>query len=369
MRHKSEAADAFRKFLADVHADGVWSKVEIARSDTGEYYMVVSLERCANCIASSRNLQTLTAQKRMVKRALGIIQNEVLAAGIQAPIIFLIVQLPPTGSLWAETVHWSCDGLNHTAVTANPGTKSPHEMWHGTADPASPHPRLRAAYCRWNRPSKSSPRAESCLYLGTGIEHPRESLRVLTRANKVVETREVRWEATLDVESPSTQLPEIPEQGGTQRIEDAPGLQRTEGFVSDSTTSLPRLGRGIPHQLRVVPPMTQASGDFRAEDVEQNDTSTASSESSDSDFSLKAGSDVSTSNSGALSDTSTSDGEALGAPESGAQTPTAVWTAARQLKAHMSELGNGEDIREGRTRAQTRALNREAAAGPISAIL
>ena len=39
MQHKSEAADAFRKFLADVRADGVPSKVEIATSDNrGEFY-------------------------------------------------------------------------------------------------------------------------------------------------------------------------------------------------------------------------------------------------------------------------------------------------------------------------------------------
>ena len=35
LKHKSEAADAFRKFLADVRADGVPSKVEIVRSDNG----------------------------------------------------------------------------------------------------------------------------------------------------------------------------------------------------------------------------------------------------------------------------------------------------------------------------------------------
>ena len=34
----------------------------------------------------------------------------------------------------------------------------------------------------------------------------------------------------------------------------------------------------------------------------------------------------------------------------------------------MSGPGDGEEIREGRTRAQTRALNRQAAAGLISAI-
>ena len=64
-------------------------------------------------------------------------------------------------------------------------------MWYGTAAPASPHPFLRPAYCRWKRPSMSHPQAESCFYLGPGIDHPSDSLRMLTRANKVVETRDV----------------------------------------------------------------------------------------------------------------------------------------------------------------------------------
>ena len=209
-------------------------------------------------------------------------------------------------------MHWSCDTLNHTAITANPNNKSPHEMWHGTAASTSPHPFLRPAYCRWNRPSKSSPRAESCFYLGPSIDHPSDSLRGLTWANKVVATRDVTWEAVLDVEAPSPQLPEIPDHRRTQGIEDTSEPEGTEGFISHPTNPLPILRMGIPHHLRVVPPMTQASGDFQAKDVEPNDKSTASSESSNSDSSPQAGSDVSTTNSGALSDTSTSDGESLG---------------------------------------------------------
>ena len=80
---------------------------------------------------------------------------------------------------------------------------------------------------------------------------------------------------------------------------------------------------------------------------------------------------MSPSNGGALSDTSTSDGETLGnasSPESEAQTPAAIRAAARQLGANMSGPGDSGDIREGRTRVQTRALNREAAAELISAI-
>ncbi|CAM9165641.1 unnamed protein product, partial [Laminaria digitata] len=167
LKHKSDDADAFREFLADVRTNGVPSKVEIVRSDNGgEFFGGQFGEVCKQfCIKQEFTNADSPKQNGVVERALGIIQNGGLAACIQAPIIFPLVQLPPTESLWAEAVHWSCDALNHTATTANPGNKSPHEMWHGAAAPASPHPFLRPAYCRWNRPSKSSPRVESCFYL------------------------------------------------------------------------------------------------------------------------------------------------------------------------------------------------------------
>ena len=66
LKHKSDAADAFRKFLADVRAGGVPSKVEIVRSDNGGEFFGGSLERCANSFASSRNSTTRTAQSRTV---------------------------------------------------------------------------------------------------------------------------------------------------------------------------------------------------------------------------------------------------------------------------------------------------------------
>ena len=201
------------------------------------------------CIKQELTNANSPKQNGVVQRALGIIQNGALAGCIQAPITFPLVQLPPTESLWTEVVHWYCDAPNRTATTVNPGNKSPHEMWHGTAAPASPHPFLRPEYCRWYHLYKSSPRAESCFYLGPGIDHPSDSLRVLTRPNKVVETRDVAWESTLDVGAPSTQLPEAPEQGGAQGLEEAPELGGTEDFSPDPTTPLPRLGRGIPHQL------------------------------------------------------------------------------------------------------------------------
>ena len=191
----------FRKFLAHVRADDVPSKIEIVRSDNGgEFFGGEFGEVCKQfCIKQEITNADSPKQNGVVERALGIIQNAALAACIQVPIVFPLVQLPPTESLWAEAVHWSCDALNHTATTANPVNESPREMWHGAAASASPHPFLRSAYCRWSRPSKSSPRAESRFFLGPGIDHPSDSLGMLTRGKRVVKTRDVTWEATLDV--------------------------------------------------------------------------------------------------------------------------------------------------------------------------
>ena len=132
-------------------------------------------------------------------------------------------------------------------------------------------------------------------------------------------------------------------------LEEAPEPGGTDVYESTPTTPLPVLGTGIPHQLRAVSPMTQAGRDSQAESAELNDSSTVSSEPPESDTSSRDDDDAS------LSD-------------DGAPTPAAIWTAARQLGAHMSRPGDGEDVWEGRTRAQIRALNREATTGMISAI-
>ena len=126
--------------------------------------MVGSLERCANSVAVKQELTNANSPKRngAVERALAIVQKAAVAASIQAPIIFPLVQLPSTDSLWAQAVHsiWLYDAMNHTATTtANPGNKSPREMWHGTAAPTSLGPFFRPTHCRWNRPFKASPRA------------------------------------------------------------------------------------------------------------------------------------------------------------------------------------------------------------------
>ena len=132
-------------------------------------------------------------------------------------------------------------------------------------------------------------------------------------------------------------------------LNQVPEGEGMDDYESFPTTPLSVLGRDIPHQFRAVSPMTQSSGDFQPESVELNASSTVSSEPPDSDTSSRNGNDASSSG-------------------QGAPTPTAVRTAAHLLGARMLEAGDSDEIREGRRVAQTRALNREAAAGLISTI-
>ena len=270
LERKSDAADAFRKFVADVRGDGVRSEVERVRSDNGgEFFGGEFGDVCRKyCVKQEFTNAKIPELNGVAERALDIIQNAALAARTQAPILFPHVELPPSETLWAEAIHRACEALNRTATTSNPGSKSPYEMWHGKAEPASPHPFLRPGCCRWNRPSKSFPRCKSSFYLGPGIDRPRDSLRMLTRANKVVATREVTWEAPPVTEVPPVQLqqlatPELTgaperggtsEQGGTSELGETTEQGGLDDFDSGPATRLPMLRRGIRHQPRVASP-------------------------------------------------------------------------------------------------------------------
>ena len=147
---KSDVAEAFRKCLPNVRADGATSEVEIVSLITEDNSSVEISGTCAGSIASNRNSPTQKSPELngVAEKALGIIQNTALAARIQALIFFPHVELPPSETLWAEAIHWVCQALKRTVTTSNQGNKSPYEMWHGKAAPASPHPFLRPRYCR-----------------------------------------------------------------------------------------------------------------------------------------------------------------------------------------------------------------------------
>ena len=159
---KSDAASAFRSFLASVRADGKLSLVEIVRSDNGGEFFRGEFESLCNELFIEQEFTPAYSPQYngVAEPGLGIIEAAAMAARIQAKV-FDYVQLPKTDKLWAEAMHWACEALNHTACFASPDSKSPYEMWFGEALSARPCPFLKPAYCRWQRPSKCCRRVKA----------------------------------------------------------------------------------------------------------------------------------------------------------------------------------------------------------------
>ena len=236
-----------KSFLAGVRADGLPSLVEIVRSDNGGEFFGGEFESVCNELLIKQEFTPAYSPQfnGVAERGLGMIETAAMAARIQAKVLFGHVQLPETDKLWAEAMHWACEAINHTACSSNPDSKSPNEMWFGEARPARPYPFLKPAYCRWQRPSKLLPKGESCFYVGPARDHPRDCHRVLTRAGKIQETRDVTWEAPPSrIPPPQSLLPtEEAGEGGEESDDDVeaaevwPCLLYTSPSPRDLSTS------------------------------------------------------------------------------------------------------------------------------------
>ena len=225
LRHKSDAASAFESFPVEVRADGTPSAVMAVRSDNGrEFFGGAFGELCRN-----RGLkQEFTPADRpkyngVAERALGLINDAAVAARIQATELY--PNAPNYPSLWAEAASWACHVLNCTATTANPGDKSPYEMWYGSPPPrGAVWPFLKPAVYRVKRANKSLTKAQDCYYVGPGVNHPRDCMRVLTANRSILTTRNVTWRhVPLPPPAPPQQLPPIAEEGGSTAGESASG--------------------------------------------------------------------------------------------------------------------------------------------------
>ena len=85
-------------------------------------------------------------------------------------------------------------------------------------------PFLKPAVCRVKRNNKSLPKAQDCYYVGPGIDHPRDCIRVLTANRSILTTRNVTWRhVPLSRPAPPQQLPPIAEEGGVTAGEGASG--------------------------------------------------------------------------------------------------------------------------------------------------
>ena len=194
LRHKSDAAEAFERFLVDVRADGMPSSVEIVRSDGGGEFEGRFADLCrTRGIKQEFTTADSPEYNGVAERALGMIDAAARSAIIQAQELYPHVQLPSTESLWAEAYRWACDSINRTASSANPDWKSPHEMWHGTTASLKLMPFLKPGFCKVRRANKSENKAQECFYLGPPSDCPADAMRMFTRHRYVITLRNVTW--------------------------------------------------------------------------------------------------------------------------------------------------------------------------------
>ena len=228
MRHKSDAASAFESFLAEVRADGTPSAVMAVRSDNGREFFAGAFGELCRKRGIEQEFTPADSPKYngVAERALGLINDTAVAARIQATELY--PNAPNYPSLWAEAASWVCHALNCTATTANPGDKSPYEMWYGSPPPrGAVWPFLKPAVCRVKRANQSLPKAHDCYYVGPGVNHPRDCMRVRTANRSILTTRNVTWRhVPLPPPRPRNNCPLLPKRGGLQRGRARAGRER-----------------------------------------------------------------------------------------------------------------------------------------------
>ena len=194
--HKYDAASAFEKFLADLRVEGTSSEVVIVGSDDGGKFIEGKFLKLCRERKMKHEFTTPDSPEYngVPQRGLAMIESAALAARIQASEWFPGYSIPEGASLWAEATNWACDAYNRTARVANPGNRSPHDIFYGVTPQSSPIPFLKPGFCKFKRANKMDPKARECFYLGSTRDHPSESKRVLVRTGKkVIITRNVTW--------------------------------------------------------------------------------------------------------------------------------------------------------------------------------
>ena len=141
LRNKDEAAEYFSTYLAEIAP----RKAEVVRSDVGgEFYeggfgSICQREKIRQEFTTSDTPE----YNGVAERQIGIIESAGFAAKIQASVMYPSEDFPRGDNMWAEQAHWACEPINHTSTSANPGFKSPHEMWFGSSPRKSPTPFLK----------------------------------------------------------------------------------------------------------------------------------------------------------------------------------------------------------------------------------
>ncbi|CAB1112933.1 unnamed protein product [Ectocarpus sp. CCAP 1310/34] len=396
LKRKSEAADALEQFIADYRSEGTPCEVYVVRSDN-EFQGQFSKTCRKWGIKQEKTPPHTPKYNGVAERWLGIISDAALASRIQAKEMF--PDAPTDPALWAEAIACACHQLNCTATTANPGDKSPYEMFHGKPPPAgSVYPFLKPAVYKARRERKSHPKGRKGWYLGPAHNHPRDCVRMLTEAGTVVTTRNFTWRHVPAVSPVPPQLPlaDIGEGGEGEGSEDTSsrGGGGEEDLASESNLDMTEIrgpgratlparenapavpGNGIQGDEGSAPPSPHLGvGDFGGGDGIPTSSSSSSDSSSSSNSSSSSSSSSDTDTSGGGGEPEDSGGEAGGAGGSdvdgedsggsddgeykydpadtryppGTQGKKLVWGASKE-----GPLRYG--LQRGRTRKQTREL-------------
>ena len=193
--HKYDAASAFEKLLANLKVEGTPSEVVIVRSNDGGNFMEGKFGKLCRERRIKQEFTTADNPEYdgLAEGGLVMIESAALAARVQASELFPGYSIPEGPSLCVEAMNWACDAYNRTAIVANSGNRSPHEIFYGETPLSSPIPFLKPGFCKFKRTNKTDSKARKCFYLGRARNHPSESKRVLVRTGKVIIPRNVTW--------------------------------------------------------------------------------------------------------------------------------------------------------------------------------
>ena len=124
------------------------------------------------------------------------------AARLEVNKLFPVIHLekrkgvrdPDGSSLWMESVLWACEGLNHSATTANNGMLSPHEVLLEDHPLMMVLPFCKPAYHRVSRRSKMDPQARPWFSLNCEYNHGSDCFKIMdAETGRVVHSRDVTW--------------------------------------------------------------------------------------------------------------------------------------------------------------------------------
>ena len=160
--HKSDAAEAFKQFLADLRVEGIPSEVVVVRSDNGGEFNQREFGQLCREINMKQEFTAADSPEYngVAERGLAIFESAALAARVQTSELFPEFDIPEKPSLWAEAMSWACDAYNRPATVANAGNRSPHEMFYGEIPQNSPIPFLNPGHCKYKRMNKLDPKAK-----------------------------------------------------------------------------------------------------------------------------------------------------------------------------------------------------------------